>query len=243
MIAKFFSFILLTSYLLRGFTPLHASSLQTPSSCKVKVVVFDFGGVIAKTDHQEINQFIATSLHISLEEAQAAKILLKQDTAQGKEESDFWKLFAISRGIQLPDHWMEKLSDAKFRALKVVPGMIEIVKDLQQQGFQTALLSNVIKSQAQIKSKLGYYELFNPTLFSYEIGVSKPDPKAFHILLDRLKTDSSSILFIDNKLPNVKAAQEQGMDSILFTNTDQLIQDLKQRCIEIHSHDSSKKPK
>lgn len=224
-----FSYIFFLIFCLAGFS----SQLQAEQKAKIKAVVFDFGGVIAKSDHNEIANFIAKTLHISPNEALESLAELKKKSSEIENEQDFWLAYANSKGIKLPDNWLEKLNETRFQSLKVMPGMIDLVKDLQKQGYQTALLSNVRKSQAQIKRQLGYYELFHPTIFSYEIGVSKPDPKAYYILLDQLKMPPEVVLFIDNKLPNVEVAKSIGMDAIQYVNTDQLIKELKQRGIEV----------
>jgi putative hydrolase of the HAD superfamily len=154
---------------------------------------------------------------------------------QNKAEPEFWVAYANKRGLTLPANWMEKLNDTRRNAIREIPGMIALVKELQRQGYQTALLSNIRESQAAIKRKLGYYNLFNPVLLSYEIGVRKPDPKAYQILLSKLQVAPQTVLFIDNQPVNVEAAKKLGMDGIVFTNRDQLAQELKKRGIEIPS--------
>jgi putative hydrolase of the HAD superfamily len=237
MLAKF-SVSLIFIFLLVCFL----GSVQASQKSNVNTIVFDFGGVIAKSDHSEVVEFIAKSLNISLKDAAEALVELKVQSTQGISDEDFWLVYTNSKGIKLPDNWIDQLNDAKFHSLRIIPGMVDLVKELQKQGYQTALLSNVRKSQAQIKSQLGYYELFHPALFSYEIGVCKPDPKAYQILLDRLRLSAESVLFIDNKLVNVEAAKQFGIDGILFIDTNHLIADLKQRSIEISLSDQSSFP-
>jgi epoxide hydrolase-like predicted phosphatase len=229
MLTKWLSLFSVLFLLIGTLSYLHAEQQQQ----KIKVIVFDFGSVIAKTDKQQVIQFIAQSLHISPEEAQDALKQLKQHTLQNKDEQEFWVTYANMKGITLPNNWVEKLNDARSHALKEIPGMIALVKDLQRQGYQTALLSNIRESQAAIKRKLGYYDLFHPAILSYEIGIRKPDPKAYQILLSRLQVPPQVILFIDNQQINVEAAKKLGMDGIVFTHTNQLIQELKQRGIEV----------
>lgn len=222
------------TYLLCFFllTTLYSGSLQAAQKNQ-QVFVFDFGGVIAKTDHQEVAHFIAQSLDIPDSEALNAIKQLKERTKQGEQEQEFWIRYTKAKGIELPKNWIEKLNEARFYALKEIPGMVALIKDLQRQGYQTALLSNVRESHAKIKRKLGFYDLFNPLLLSYEIGVSKPDSKAYEILLNQLKVPPQNVIFIDNKSENIAAAKALGLDGILFFNKDQLIQELKKRGIEI----------
>lgn len=219
--------ILLCSFI---FTHVYGSVPNHPSS--IKVIVFDFSGVIAKTDKQELAQFIAGSLDISHEEALQALAQFKIHAAQGGTQPDFWAAYVRSRGGQLHPLWLDQLYEAQLRAVKEIPGMVDMVKNLQKQGFQTALLSNVKEHHAKVKRNLGYYDLFHPVLLSYEIGANKPDLKAFKILLERVGVSANQVLFIDNKQANVEGAQTLGIDSILFNNTEQLMEEFKNRGID-----------
>lgn len=200
---------------------------------RFKVIAFDFGSVIAKANWQEVASFVAQSLHISEKEATEVLQKLKEQTKKGEKEQDFWLAYAYSKNIKLPDNWQEQLDKAKLQAIKVIPGMIELVLDLKKHGYQTALLSNTSKNQADIKRKLGYYNLFNPVLLSYEIGVRKPNPEAYKILLSKLQVPAEAVLFIDNQLKNVEAAKSLGIEGIVFVDRDQLVPELRKKGVEI----------
>ena len=68
-----------------------------------------------------------------------------------------------------------------------------------------------------------------PVLLSYEIGVKKPNPEAFKILLQKLQLSASFVIFIDDRIENVEAAKNQGIDAILFVNPSQLKDELEKR--------------
>lgn len=224
---KIFYLFLLVSYSIFIFP------LKAKERAEIKAIVFDFGGVIAKTDKEEVSDFIANSLNISQPEAMHSLRQLKEHTDQGLPEANFWKVYAQSINKKLPMNWLEQLNIARFQALKEIPGMVDVVKELQKQGFLTPLLSNVRKSQAEVKRRLGYYELFSPLLLSCETGVKKPDPQAYCLLLDQLQLLPEEVLFIDNKLTNVEMAQTLGMEAIQFIHTQQIIEELKQRGIRV----------
>jgi putative hydrolase of the HAD superfamily len=203
------------------------SQIKTP----IKTIAFDFGGVIAKSDKNEINQFLAKQLEISYEEAYEIQNQLKIYCNQGRLEKEFWDYYTKTTGKELPTNWTELFDSARLKAIKEIPGTVQIVKELQKQGFQTAILSNVRINQAKLKRQLGYYDMFHPVLLSFEIGVKKPNLKSYQILLDQLKISPQQLLFIDNKEENVKAAKSLGIDAITFINAKQLAEELKKRGI------------
>ena len=92
------------------------------------------------------------------------------------------------------------------------------------------MLSDVTQYQAKIIRKMGYYDLFQPALLSYEIGVEKPHSEAFEILLKKLHLPPAAVVFVDDKSENVVAAKRQGIDVIQFISPKQLQDDLEKRC-------------
>lgn len=212
-------------------------AIQAPSKKNIQAIVFDFGGVIAKGDKTEVGQFIAKAFGISQAEAMQAQSRLKHYIVNGGKEENFWKAFAASHGHQLPSDWAEQLDSVRLKAIKEIPGMVQVVKELQQLGYQTPLLSNVRMSQARLKRQLGYYNMFSPVLLSYEIGANKPGAKAYEILLERLKMAPETLLFIDNKADNVAAAKTMGIDGIVFENAKQLVKELQKRGIYLQTQE------
>lgn len=228
MLIKWISFLCMLFLIVNVISPLQANE-KNP----IKAIVFDFGSVIVQTNQEEIAQFVSQSLHISQSEALDSLKQLKEEAGKGMEDECFWLNYANSKKIKLPHHWQENLDAVKFHAMSETPGMVDLVKDLQKQGYQTALLSNIRRNQADIKRKTGLYDLFHPVLLSYAIGVKKPNPKAYEILLSSLKLPPQAVLFIDNKQQNIEAAQSLGIDGILFISSDQIVQELKKRGINV----------
>lgn len=63
----------------------------------------------------------------------------------------------------------------------------------------------------------------------------KPFPDFYQLLLDRYSLNASEVIFIDDNLRNVKAAEELGIKSIQFINAESLEKELKQLLdISIH---------
>lgn len=199
----------------------------------IKAVVFDFGGVIAQADTTQMSNFLITSFNINKEELSSALRDMQTYVSKGGSEKQFWEQFAIPKKISLPNDWFDQFGIVIKKSLTEMPESLLIVKTLQSQGYQTAMLSDVTQYQAEIIRKMGYYDLFTPVLLSYEIGVKKPNPEAFQILLKKLNLPASSVLFIDDRMENVEAAKKQGIDSIQFVNPEQLKKELEKRGFDL----------
>lgn len=199
----------------------------------IQVVVFDFGGVIAKADTAQMSNFLMNSFGVDKEELSIALRNMQSHIANGESEEEYWTEFAASKNITLAPHWIDQWDAIIKNSITEIPGTIALVKALQSEGYQTAMLSDVTQYQAKVIRKIGYYDLFHPVLLSYEIGVKKPDPEAFKILLKTLNEPASHVLFIDDRMENVDAAKKLGIDSIQFVSPEQLKKELEERGFEL----------
>lgn len=200
----------------------NATTLQA----EIQTVVFDFGGVIAQADRTPVLVYFIQTLGLSKEELKEVLEDLHAYVAEGGTDDAFWKEYATSHNINLSDDWFLQLRCVSRNSLKAIPGTLDVVSELQGLGYQTAMLSDISQYRAEIVRELGYYDFFYPVLLSYEIGVEKPDPQAFKILLDKLAIPAADVVFIDDKAENVAAANAQGIHGIQFQNAKQLKRDL-----------------
>lgn len=75
-------------------------------------------------------------------------------------------------------------------------------------------------------NRFGYLDLFKDIIVSGQEGVAKPDPEIFGILQKRIGHNVDGCIFIDDSLANTEAADEAGLDAVLFTDTGHLREDL-----------------
>jgi putative hydrolase of the HAD superfamily len=83
----------------------------------------------------------------------------------------------------------------------------------------------------RIKFKLDPY--FEEVFTSYELGLAKPDPKIYKILLNKHNLKPEECIFVDNMQRNVEGAENLGMKGITFESFDQLKSELKELGVEI----------
>jgi 2-haloacid dehalogenase len=57
---------------------------------------------------------------------------------------------------------------------------------------------------------------FDECVISGDVGVVKPDPRIFKILFERVGRPAGELLFIDDQIANVRAAEALGMAAIQF---------------------------
>ncbi|MFX1460492.1 MAG: HAD-IA family hydrolase, partial [Promethearchaeota archaeon] len=77
------------------------------------------------------------------------------------------------------------------------------------------------------KQNWDIWNLFDDFILSHEIQMTKPDPAIFQLAIAKAKCKSKEILFIDDGLNNVKAAEEAGIKALRFSNIEKLKKDLQ----------------
>ena len=72
---------------------------------------------------------------------------------------------------------------------------------------------------------IDFLDLFDGGIVSYQVNMSKPDPKIYKALLNKYKIIPESALFIDDRYENIMAAELLGIHGLVMTKsiTDSLL--------------------
>ncbi len=109
-----------------------------------------------------------------------------------------------------------------------VEGTRDIILRLKKLGYRLALLSIHAKEWMEyLEQKYKVNGLFDAVSYSYQDKVSKPDKKAFELILQRLSAKPEECVFIDDVAANVQVAKALGMKTIQFSSAADLDKKLK----------------
>lgn len=112
---------------------------------------------------------------------------------------------------------------------EVVPNtqLLSFIKAELKPTFKVALLSNVGRGWLDdFFTKEDLHDLFDAVVLSSEIGIIKPDERAYVIAADRLGLPPDECIMIDDRLDNCHGADRAGMKWIQYQELRQLEQDL-----------------
>lgn len=197
-----------------------------------QAVVFDFGGVMTgKPNKDVVICFLRDTFQLSESEFETLNLEKRQAVMAGKRDEDFWLDYANQKGTVLPANWTDAYKTVVKEAIGVNSEMYALVAELKAKQVPVALLSNVDGRLATLIREYGLYEPFNPCLLSYEMGATKPDLKAYEILIKEMNLPASDIVFIDDRKENVEAAKKMGLDAILFRSPNQVRLALHKRAL------------
>jgi putative hydrolase of the HAD superfamily len=142
----------------------------------------------------------------------------------------FWQKFVRvnSLGERLGAEEIDQLNlwDARMWTTEN-PRMLDWQLQLKQQGLLTGILSNMGDNVLEnMRREFAWLSRFDALVWSYELGLAKPDPAIYLYILEKLGSRPEETLFLDDRQENIDAAQALGMAALLFTTVEQLRDDL-----------------
>jgi putative hydrolase of the HAD superfamily len=87
---------------------------------------------------------------------------------------------------------------------------------LRERGARLALVSNCSHSTRPIVDRLGFEDVFDTVVLSFELGARKPDPAIYRAALQRIGADPGEALFVDDQTDYCDGARALGIDTRLI---------------------------
>ena len=112
-----------------------------------------------------------------------------------------------------------------------VEGTADVVRALKARGYTMYLLSNASHRQHDYWPLIPGSECFSGTLISADVHLLKPETAIYEELFRKFSLRPEQCFFIDDFPPNIEAAENAGMQGIVFHDARQLEQELKARGI------------
>lgn len=198
-----------------------------PISPSVKVILFDFGGVLAEEGFREGLMAIARSNGLSPQvffEMATAAVYESGYVVGTADEHWSWDLLRQRSGIRQSDADLRKEILERFI---LRPWMLEIVSGLRQSGYFVGILSDQTQWLDELDDRDHFFAEFNVVFNSYHLGRGKKDPQVFDEVAEGLGVLPSVILFIDDNEGNIERAKSRGFGTILFRDKDSFLREME----------------
>jgi beta-phosphoglucomutase family hydrolase len=114
----------------------------------------------------------------------------------------------------------EYFRESVVKDLKPLPGVIELLKVLAENGIAAAIASSAPMENIQVILRgLGIERYFQALVYGAEVSEGKPSPKIFLLAARKLGAEPSRCVVIEDAVAGVTAAKRAGMRCIAVTNT------------------------
>ena len=195
----------------------------------LRAVIFDYGMVLTGPPDPEAHAALLRITGLPLAQFEPLYWADRHAYDEGKLTGiAFWQKLILDAGLTLPTGADEELNewDARLWTTQNL-AMLAWQEKLQARGLLTAILSNMGDSVlASIERTFDWLPRFNVLVWSYQLGMAKPDPAIYRHVLTELGALPEETLFLDDKLVNIEAAQALGIKGIVFSTVEKLRQDL-----------------
>ena len=184
------------------------------------VVVFDLGGVLIDWDPRHLYRKLFAGDAGTMEH-----FLSTVCTPEWNRCQDAGRSFAEGARLlkaEPPDK--AQLIDAygaRFDEMLAgpIPGSLEILAELRSHGTPLYGLTNwSAETYPPARERFAFLSRFQGILVSGEVGVVKPDPRIFELLIERFAISPEHSVYIDDVEKNTVAARPFGFHAIHFTS-------------------------
>jgi len=193
-----------------------------------KAAVFDFGGVLVDwnprylyrelfaNDEEAVEGFLATVCTMEWHS--------KHDAGRPMAEGVAELVAAFPEKAGLIGAFKARWRDM-FRGQ--IEGTVEVLHALKAVGIPLYGLTNYSSEKFdELHEQVDFLPLFDDILVSGKVGLVKPDPAIFQLMLSRFDLEPSATIFVDDSPENVGAATAMGLKGFHFSGPEGLVKDL-----------------
>lgn len=184
----------------------------------VAAIVWDMGSVFVKDEPPTSRQLLESRLGLASGELAGLVFHrhLAHDLIVGKEDpSTMWR--SISDDLGLSSQEVDDLSRGFWGEPVSNDGVFGLIDSNQSEKH--AVLSDAWMGTREIMRPRINNDLFDTVMFSAEESIRKPGAEIFLRMSSRLGMEPTRILFVDDRIENVKGARAVGMKATQFTDT------------------------
>ena len=146
-------------------------------------------------------------------------------------EEEFWSYARLTLGITISNQEIFQLLADSYN---FDPKVADLVKNVRSMGYQTCICSNNFPTRTRtLEQKFHFLSDFDVKIFSFEVGVMKPDPIIYHALIKAAGCLPQEVIYSDDKINNVNAALSLGINAFEFQGFDHFIAQLQKSGLQM----------
>jgi putative hydrolase of the HAD superfamily len=201
----------------------------------IEAVIWDFGGVLTTSPFEAFARF-------EKERGFPVDIIRRTNAANHLENA--WAKFERAEiDVEAFDQLFADESrafGAEVRGKEVLPllqgdlrpEMVEALKRIKAQCRTGCITNNLPANAIGSTSGRSLYvaevmALFDHIIESAKIGLRKPDPRIYRMMIEALKIDPAKCVYLDDLGVNLKPAREMGMTTIKVVSAPQALAELE----------------
>ncbi len=193
----------------------------------IKAVIWDIGGVIARTEDPAPRDQLAANLGVTRDHLNYLFFGGPQGTRAQKGEISVPELMEYIRAeLKLHPGEYADLRERFFGGDIIDYALVDFIRALRPR-YKTGIISNAWGDLPELLAAWQIDDAFDVIVGSGNVGVMKPDARIFAMALERLAVQAGEAVFVDDFSENVLGASNLGINAIHFKTPDQALEALK----------------
>ncbi|MBR4573348.1 MAG: HAD family phosphatase [Lachnospiraceae bacterium] len=194
----------------------------------IKNLIFDVGGVLIGYRWKEM---LTADFGMSDDEAEKMAHMIFEDPIwrefdRGCVDIDSLVEYYVSRHPDMEND-LRRFFYGNDKMATEREAVWERIRQLKEKGYNIYILSNY--SEYLFKKHtdpMPFRKMIDGGIVSYQAGTIKPEAEIYKHLLDKYDLDPKECMFFDDIKANVDAAGALGIDAVLVTSEESLLEDL-----------------
>jgi putative hydrolase of the HAD superfamily len=189
-----------------------------------KAVIFDLGGTLIANTLENTSWRTEMAAILSAPEADFGQVweaaFEKRMTGEFYLAQDCIAHCCRELNLQVTEAQIQRaaklrLNTTRKQVMSLQPYAVEIISRLKSKGYKLGLLSNCSTETITVWDETPFAGVFDITVFSCAVGLMKPDPRIYHLALEKLQVEPRECLYIaDGMDGELKAAAAVGMTPV-----------------------------
>ncbi|HXB35243.1 MAG TPA: HAD family phosphatase [Puia sp.] len=192
----------------------------------IKNIIFDLGGVIINLDNRRTEEAFTTlgvkNFRDYFGHGFAASFFSDYEIGKINDEEFIGSIRRLGGLTQVPEQTIIESWNALL--LDFPPERIRLLKELRK-TYRLFLFSNTnalhLSALRQIWSSSfagegSLDDYFEKSYYSHLMGMRKPDPESFRVILNENKLNGQETLFVDDAIVNVEGAEHAGLKGLFL---------------------------
>lgn len=203
---------------------------------RIRAVILDYGEVLSQPANPTAHRNLLRVAGVPQEVFDKLYWDYRLDYDAGiLNSTTYWEKIGSEAGAEFTSEQIEQMRALDARMwMDLNEPMVAWALEIKKAGLLIGILSNMAEGvHRAMRDSFPWLDQFDAHVWSYELGIVKPDAAIYAEAVQRLRIEPAEALFIDNLEINVAGAKDAGLRSIVFRDVDQLSQELREQGFDL----------
>lgn len=187
----------------------------------IKVILFDFTGVVVTGGHKKLSQILAKKYNLPAEKIYEVMYTKYFNLFAENKISEPEAYLPAIKQFGFKETWQE-LAEMYLQTHEINPPMVEYIKELRKKYQCVLLTKNIKRYLACEKEKFGLEALFSDIINTQDLNLPKASKETLDYVFERFQVKPEEVLYVDDQESNLTVAKILGVSTVFYQTFEQV---------------------